>query len=219
MARKKDVGRKFRILFVTHSLTRVFRNLLFITVITLGIWWAAPYTPGFLRPPNDVYLLWAAILFMVLMVLSLFFRHYSIIQARPKFILIRVPFFRLRIPYDLVENVRMVLFKDLYEKKTMTWSQRRFLSHYLPRTVVRINLSKFPIPRTLLSIFMPGYLILPPGKGTGFVIYTKKYLELSTEIDSRLNAARVTPADGKPKKAKAFTNEDMSAEGFFDLDG
>lgn len=218
MARKKDVGKKFRILFVTHSLTRIFRNLLFITVITLGIWWAAPYTPGFFRPPNDVYLLWAAVLFMLLMILALFFRNYSIIQARPGFILIRVPFFRLRIPYDQVENVRMVLFKDLYDKKTMTWSQRRFLSHYLPRTVVRINLSKFPMSRLLLSIFMPGYLLLPPAKGTGFVIYTKRYLELSTEIDSRLNAARAEPSGAKPRKKKS-SQEEIYPEGFFDLDG
>jgi len=218
MARKKDVGKKFRILFVTHSLTRIFRNLLFITVITLGLWWAAPYTPGFFRPPNDVYFIWAAILFLILMVAALFFRHYSIVQAQPRFILIRVPFFRLKIPYDMVENVRMVLFKDLYEKKKMTWSQRRFLSHYLPRTVVRINLTKYPMSRFMLSIFMPGYLLLPPGKGTGFVIYTKQYLELSTEIDSRLNVAHTAAPMGELPKRKA-PKEDMSAEGFFDLDG
>ncbi|MFN2144386.1 MAG: hypothetical protein ACK2T7_03500, partial [Anaerolineales bacterium] len=203
MARKKDVGKKFRILFVTHSLTRIFRNLLFITVITLGLWWAAPYTPGFFRPPNDVYFIWAAILFLILMVAALFFRHYSIVQAQPRFILIRVPFFRLKIPYDMVENVRMVLFKDLYEKKKMTWSQRRFLSHYLPRTVVRINLTKYPMSRFMLSIFMPGYLLLPPGKGTGFVIYTKQYLELSTEIDSRLNVAHTAAPMGELPKRKA----------------
>jgi hypothetical protein len=155
---------------------------------------------------------------MVLMITSLFFRHYSIVQARPRFILIRVPFFRLRIPYEDVENVRMVLFKDLYDKKTMTWSQRRFLSHYLPRTVVRINLTKYPMSRFLLSIFMPGYLLLPSDKGTGFVIYTKHYLELSTEIDSRLNAARAEPTGAKPRKKSTF-EEDMSAEGFFELDG
>lgn len=217
MARKKDVGKKFNILFVTHSLTRIFRNLLFITVITLGIWWAAPYTPGFFRPPNDIYLLYAVFLFMGLMIMTLFFRHYSIIHARPKFILIRVPFFRLRIPYELVENVRMVLFKDLYDKKTMTWSQRRFLSHYLPRTVVRINLSKYPMSRFLLNIFLPGYLLLPPGKGTGFVIYTKQYLELSTEIDSRLNASRAEPSGAKPRKKSS--QEELYPEGFFDLDG
>lgn len=218
MARKKDVGKKFRILFVTHSLTRIFRNLLFITVITLGIWWAAPYTPGFFKPPNDVYLLWAAVVFLILMVLALFFRNYSVIQARPRFLLIRVPFFRLKIPYELVENVRMVLFKDLYDKKKMSWSQRRFLNHYLARTVVRINLNKYPMSHLLLSIFMPGYLLLPANKGIGFVIYTKQYLELSTEIDSRLNAARVEPSGAKARK-KTSMQKDMSADGFFDLDG
>ena len=218
MAKRKDVGTKFKILFVKHSLTRIFRNLLFITVIVWGIWWTAPYTPGFFSPPNDVYLLWAAILFMLLMVLALFLRNRGIIQAKPRFLLIRVPFFRLRIPYERVENVRMVLFKDLYNKKSMSWSQRRFLTYYLPRTVVRINLDKYPISPLLLRIFMPGYLLLPPGKGTGFVIYTKQYLELSTEIDSRLNAARVDPT-GIQLRKKSSKKDEMSANGFFDLDG
>jgi hypothetical protein len=61
---------------------------------------------------------------------------------------------------------------------------------------------------------MPSYLILPGAKGKGFVIYTKQYLELSTEIDSRLNAARVDPSSAKRKT----TTDDMSADGFFDLD-
>ena len=215
MAKRRDAGKKFRIIFVTHSLTRVFRNLLFVTAIVLLLWWVAPYTPGFFRPPNDIYFLWVAILFMILMVFALFFRNGSFVQARKKFLLIKAPLMRLRIPYDLVEYSRMVVFKDLCDKKKMTWSQRRFLTPYLPRTVVRINLNKYPISPVLIHIFMPGYLILPQDKGKGFVIYTKKYLELSTEIDSRLNAARVDPAGPKKKSS----DDDMNFEGFFDLDG
>ncbi|MBN2045080.1 MAG: hypothetical protein JW757_08685 [Anaerolineales bacterium] len=215
MAKRKDAGKKFRIIFVRHSLTRIFRNLLFATVMVLILWWVAPYTPGFFRPPNDIYFLWAAVLFMVLMIFSLFFRNGSFVQARPQHLVIKVPFMRLRIPYDLVENVRMVVFKDLYDKKKMTWAQRRFLNPYLPRTVVRINLNKYPISPLLIQLFMPNYLILPADKGKGFVIYTKQYLELSTEIDSRLNAARV----GQAEPRKKSSDDDMGLEGFFDLDG
>ena len=215
MAKRKDDGKKYRILFVRHSLTRVFRNLLFVTILILILWWVAPYTPGFFRPPNDIYYLWAAILFMILMVFALFFRNGSFVQARKKHLVIKAPLIRLRVPYDLVENIRMVVLKDLYDKKTMTWSQRRFLSPYLPRTMVRINLNKYPISPVLIHIFMPGYMILPQDKGKGFVIYTKQYLELSTEIDSRLNAARVG-ADAPGKKS---ADDNMNVEGFFDLDG
>ena len=217
MARKKDAGKKFRIIFVRHSLTRIFRNLLFITVIILGLWWAAPYTPGFFRPPNDVYCLWAAVVFLVLMVFALFFRNYSVIQARPRFLLIRVPFFRLKIPYELVENVRMVLVQRPLRQKNdvlVTTPVPQPLPGPHSGEGQSEQVPHFPL---LLSIFMPGYLLLPANKGIGFVIYTKQYLELSTEIDSRLNLARTAAPLGEFQDEKP--QEDIYADGFFDLDG
>ena len=213
--RKRDTGTKFRIIFVKHSLTRVFRNLLFATVIILLSWWIAPYTPGFFRPPNDIYLVWLVILFLVGMVLALFYRNRGFAQAKPQYLLINVPLFRIRVPYDLIENVRMVMLKDVYEKKKMNWAQRRFLTHYFPKTVVTVNVTKFPMGEGLLRFFLPSYMLIPRGKGKGFVIYTKDYLAFSTEVDSRLNAARTLGTGTVTRKPR---EEEKAFDGFFDLD-
>ncbi len=221
MAKKRDSGKKYPIIFVRHSMTRVFRNLLFSTLVLLLVWWVAPYAPGFFRPPNDIYLIWIALLFMVGMIMTLFFRNGGFAQARKKFLLIKLPLFRVKVPYDAIENVRMVLFKDLYEKKKMSWSQRRFLTHYFHKTVVTVNLNSYPRAEGWLRLFLPSYLFLPKIKGKGFVIYTKDYLELVTEVDSRLNESRTQEMGGAvtaPKKSSA-TQDEMAYEGFFDLDG
>lgn len=215
MAKKRDTGTKFRIIFVKHSLTRVFRTLLFGTVLILLAWWIAPYTPGFFSPPNDIYLVWLGILFVVLMVMALFFRNRAYAQARPKFLQIKVPLVRVRIPYDLIENVRMVMLKDVYDKKKMNWAQRRFLTHYFPKTVVTVNLTQFPFSEGLIRLILPSYLLIPSGKGKGFVIHTKDYLAFSTEVDSRLNAARTLGTGAVSKKPR---EEEKAFDGFFDLD-
>ncbi len=217
MAKKRDVGNKYRMIFVRDSLTRVFRNMMFVTVITMLVWWVAPYSPGFFRPPNDIYLLWLAILFLVVMILALLFRNSSYAQAKRKYLLLKMPIFWVRIPYDLVENVRMVVFKDLYDKKKMSWAQRRFLSPYIHKTVVSVNLTNYPRNKFLLSLYLPNYLFKPKGKGNGFVIYVKDYLAFSTEVDSRLNEARTLAATGM-QPARRRQEEDVTFNGYFDLD-
>jgi len=201
-------------------MTRVFRNLLFATLVLLLVWWVAPYTPGYFRPPNDIFLIWIALLFMVGMIMALLNRNGGFAQARKKFLLIKLPLFRVKIPYELVENVRMVLFKDLYEKKKMSWSQRRFLTHYFPKTVVTVNLNQYPRAEGWLRLILPGYMFIPKAKGKGFVIHTKNYLEMVTEVDSRLNESRTQEMSGPvtaPKK-KSSSQDEMAYDGFFDLD-
>ena len=211
MARKRTSGEKHSIIFIRHSLTRVFRNLIFINVIIGVIWWVAPYTPGPFQPPNDVYIQWLGIFLLVVMILSLLLRNGSFVQARPTYVLLAIPLFRLKIPYDLVQNVRMVQFRDLYDRKKMSWSEKRFLNPYFPKTVATINLSKYPLAEGLLRFFLPNYLFIPREKGKGFVIYTKYYLEFNTEVDSRLNAIR---SQGTAKPAK---NDDIELNGYFDI--
>jgi hypothetical protein len=211
MARKKNSGEKHPIIFIRHSLTRVFRNLIFINLIIAIIWWVAPYTPGPFQPPNDFYLQWLGIFLLVVMILALLFRNSGFVQARSNHILLAIPFFRLKIPYSIVENVRMVQFRDLYDRKKMSWSEKRFLNPYFPKTVATINVNKFPLAEGLLRFFLPSYLFIPREKGKGFVIHTQYYLEFNTEVDSRLNVAR---SQGVAKPAK---DDNIELNGYFDI--
>lgn len=204
-------GEKHRLIFARHSLTRLFRNLLFATLIIWLVWWIAPYTPGPFRPPNDVYLFWAGTIFLAVTLLVFLMRRRGFIQARNNHILLALPLFRLRIPYSHVENVRMTKFKDIYDREKMSWSEKRFLSPYLPKTVSTISLNNFPVSEWLLRLFLPSYIFLPRSKGKGFVIYVDQYLQFNTEVDSRLNAARAAGT------AKPPADDEVEFDGYFDL--
>ena len=218
MARKrKKTGNKHRIIFIRHSLNRVWRTLFVADVILWGAWWMAPYTKiNYFSPPNDVYLFLGALLLFVLVVMALLLRNSGFVQARNKYVLLAIPFFRIRIPYENIENVRMVRYQDLWEKKGLSWANRRFMRAYRHQTVATINLNQYPVSEFLLKLFLPNYLFLPEGRG--FLIYTKYYLEFNTEVDSRLNEARTTGALQPTRKDKITqTDQDEVYDGYFDI--
>lgn len=209
--RRAEHGKKHGLTFVRHSFTRLFRNLLFATLIIWVIWWIAPYTPGPFRPPNDKYLFWAGTIFAVTTLLVFLMRRRGFVQARSNHILLALPLFRLRIPYSHIENVKMTQFKKIYAREKMSWSEKRFLTPYFTQTVSTIHLHKFPVAEWLLRFFLPAYIFLPKSKGKGFVIHTKFYLEFNTEVDSRLNVARAGGIAQPPPE------DDVEFDGFFDL--
>jgi len=210
--RKSQSGEKHTLIFVRHSLTRLFRNLLFATVIIWGVWWVAPYFPGPFSPPNDQYLFWGGVGLAALTIFVFFIRRRGFVQARSTHILIAMPFFRLKVPYTNIENVRMDQFKDLYEKEKMSWAQKRFLSPYFAQTISTIHLHNFPVSEGLLRFFLPDYIFIPRDKGRGFVMYIRHYLEFNTEVDSRLNEYRAVGMT-RPISKK----EESAYDGYFDL--
>ena len=110
----------------------------------------------------------------------------------------------------------MVRYQDLWEKKGLSWANRRFRRAYRHQTVATINLNQYPVSEFLLKLFLPNYLFLPEGQG--FLIYTKYYLEFNTEVDSRLNEARTTGALQPTNKDKITqTDTDEVYDGYFDI--
>ena len=216
MAKKrKTSGKKHRIIFIRHSLNRVWRNLIVSDLILWGLWWAAPYidaTP--FRPPNDYYLLIGGWVLLVFVILALLLRNMAFIQVRAKHILLALPLARIRIPYENVEGVRMVLYKNLYEKKGLSWANQRFMRPYRQKTMVTLHLNKFPMSEFFLKLFLPNYMFLPDEKG--FLIYVKYYLEFNTEVDSRLNEARSFSAD-QPTRQTVTKDEEEAYDGYFNL--
>jgi hypothetical protein len=187
--RRSKPGKKHRIIFITHSMNRVWRNLLFADVVLWIVWWMAPYSPSpYFIPPNDKYLAYAGFIFLGFMILALLMRGRGYIQARDRYVLLRVPFFRLRIPYHDIENVRMASFREIYQDVDLNWASRRFLKPYFKNTVATLLLKRFPIASGLLRVFIPSYLFLP--KGTGLLLLIQDYIGFNTEVDSRLNAYR-----------------------------
>lgn len=176
---------KHRIIFIPHSLNRVWRNLLLLDVVLWVTFWFAPYTNSFFSPPlRDLYLLYAAVLCLGLMLLFFLIRNWGSVQAREDHVRVVVPFYRLKIPYDLIKDVRMTEFRKIFDFKTLSWANKRFLRYYRKKVVATLHLKYYP--KSLgMRIFIPKYFFLP--KEAGFLFLIKDYMTFNTQVDSRLN--------------------------------
>jgi hypothetical protein len=186
--RRSKPGKKHKNFFVTHSMNRIWRRLLLGSIAIWAAWWMAPYSGSFFMPPFDQYLEYAGYGLMELSLLAFLLRNRGFIQARDRFVRLQGVFFRIRIPYSIIENVRMAVFRDVYRGVKLPWATRRFFKKYYRETVATLILDKYPLPLFLMRILLPGYVFLP--RGTGFLVLIKDYVGFNTEVDSRLNVYR-----------------------------
>lgn len=117
----------------------------------------------------------------VILVLTLFFRLRAYTQCRSSGLLVRLPFYRLEIPYRLIKSTRP---SDLYRVFLPTeqrWTQRRFLMPLFGRTVVVVELDELPSPRRWLRLWMTKYMLSP--ETDGLVLAVRDWIGLRTELD------------------------------------
>lgn len=188
MAKHERPGKKHRILFISQSINRIWRNLLLIDIILWIVWWFAPYGNPIFAPPNDIYIMYAGVVVLLLMLFFFLIRKWGYVQAKAKHVLVVVPFFRLRIPYKHIESVRMTEFKKLFKYRGLSWANKRFLRPYFRKTVATLHLNGYPLPYSLIRFFLPTHMILP--RDTGFIFPIKDFLKFNTEVDSRLTIQR-----------------------------
>ena len=182
-------GKKHKIILIAHSMHRIWRSLLLADLIAWLVWFLAPYSGiVYLMPPNDIYLFYSGLGLFALMALVFLVRKRGYVQARTKFVLLQAPFFRHRIRYEDIANVRMLPLRQVYKGVNLSWSARRFLMPYFTQTAAVLLLKRYSTATWLLRILVPKYLILPKGKG--FLLPIKDYVGFNTEIDSRLSDTR-----------------------------
>ena len=138
--RRRRPGKKHKIIFVTHSLSRLYRSLLFASVVVWSVWWVAPYSGSIFMPPNDQYLKLIGFGLMGLMLAAFMLRNRGYIQARDGYVRLQGIFFRIRIPYSRVENVQMAVFREVYRGVKLSWASRRFFKKHYKETVATLIL-------------------------------------------------------------------------------
>jgi hypothetical protein len=200
-AMAKKPGFRHTILFIPHSMNRIWRTLMLLDVVIWVTWWFAPYGARVFTPPNDRYLLLAGTFILVLILFFFMIRNWGYVQAHTTYVKVVVPFYQLNIPYKYIEGVRMTEFRRLFDYSEMSWVDKRFLRPYFRETVATLHLKKFPKSYTVLKFFLPNYLFIP--HEVGFLFLIKNYLMFNTEVDSRLVAYR-DRAHAKATKTKAF---------------
>lgn len=188
MAQREKPGKKHKLLFIPHSINRIWRNLLLLDIVLFVLWWFAPYGDIFFGPDWDNYAyLYPGIVVLILMLFFLMIRNWGYIQARPNHVLIRIPFFRVKVPYNIINHVRMTEFRTLFTYRNLNWADKRFLRPYFKNTVATLHLKRYPKGSGILRTFA-SYLFLP--NEPGFLFLIRDYVGFNTEVDSRMGAQK-----------------------------
>ena len=146
----------------------------------LGIWRQTPPLGGI---SHDMLLIWGAI-FLILSIFIYFTRYFAYVQVFSDHLRIVTPFLRLNISFRRVRSVHPSSFQQIFPPKGLSWAQYRFLEPFFAKTAVVVELSKLPMSRIALRLFLPPQMFL--GKDSGLVLLVPDWMGLSTELDSFL---------------------------------
>jgi hypothetical protein len=185
----KKPGRRHILLIYQRMMDRLWRVTLPLGILMLAWWnWGGRIFFAPLEPPIDIITLSCAI---VLIFFSFFFiitRHMAYVQARQDHLRLVTPFINLKVSYQRVLSIHPVNFIQIFPPREATWSQRRFLEPFYGKTALAVELTKLPLSRNFLRLFFAPQMFLPTMPG--FVLLVEDWMELSTEIDSRMGRWR-----------------------------
>lgn len=197
MNTSKTSGKKHRLLFYRHTMDRLWKLALLLDVVLWLGWWYAKSgeVPPF-QPPDDIWLLGAAIFVLFFVLFTFLVRNMGFVQTRKDHLLLATPFFRLKVSYRRIVSVRPVEFRHLYEIRKLSWANQRFLRPYFGRTLVAVSLKGYPMSLAIMKVFLPAQFFNP--RETGFLFLVPDWMSLSTEVDSFIGAWR----QGRAQKSR-----------------
>jgi hypothetical protein len=185
----KKTGRRQILLLYQRMMDRLWRVTLPLGLLMLAWWyWGGRVFFAPLEPPIDIITLCCAIALILFSFFFIITRHMAYVQAREDHLRLVTPFINLKVSYQRVRSIYPVNFIQLFPLKEASWSQRRFLEPFYGKTAVALELTTLPLSRNFLRLFFAPQMFLPTTRG--FVLLVDDWMELSTEIDSRMGRWR-----------------------------
>src|SRR5574341_669873 len=137
-----------------------------LAIATYVLWWISFDYPVPL-PGRSLILLVSGASWLLYLI-SLIGPSFSYVQCRADYVVIRSLLFRLAISYSRIGTVVPVNFGTKYSYYRQNWSQRTFLEPLFTEqktgqlTVVAMQLKQYPLPLSVLKIFLNRYMFFIP---------------------------------------------------------
>ncbi len=187
--KNKKPGRRHVLLLYERMMDRLWRVTLPLGLLMLAWWyWGGRIFFAPLDPPIDSITLFCAVALIFFSFYFILTRRMAYVQARQDHIRLVTPFVNLKVSYQRVIRFHPVNFAQLFPPKEASWSQHHFLEPFYGSTALALELKKLPLSKNFLRLFFSPQMFLPTT--TGFVLLVKDWMELSTEIDSRMGGWR-----------------------------
>ena len=150
---------------------------LLLTLLAAGLSWFAPGPLDTLQ--IRVALAAVAALALLLYIYAVFAPRQAYVQARPNYLLLSTPFFRLNISYSRIRTTRPIPF----DPGQAGWADGRLVAPFRGRTQLAVDLNRYPISRRWLRFFLMSYLL--PNNFLGFQFVVADWMALSRDIEGQ----------------------------------
>ncbi len=181
MAKKRRRrGDRFRLLIYERMWKRWAWPCILIIPASFALWFFAPL----LSITHVLYRALAfvpAIVALVILLFTSLARRMAWVQCRPNHLHIQTPFYPLVISYGRFKGVRPQAFHRVFKPSEEKAARRRWLRPYWGKTVLVVELSKYPVSKAWLRLWFSPYLLSPDVPG--FVFLVEDWMGLSRQLD------------------------------------
>lgn len=175
---RMSTGKRHPLLLYTRLFAMLRVPALLIAGLCGGLWWFALRIPLLSSDLAQGALLIAAGLCGLLFLYTLVGPLLSYVRCYPKYLLVSTPLYRLAISYSRIRTTRPVLFNPT----GIRWSQERFLQPFFGRTILALDLNRYPISEKWLRLWLNAFMFQPDS--VGLLFHTKDWMALSRDIDT-----------------------------------
>ena len=181
--RSRKGGRRHLLLLYKHTMDRLWLPTLILGLVMALVWWFASVgdIPA-LQPPRDMWVFMGALVVLAFTLFSLLARNMSYVQAKEDHLRVVTPFLRLKISYRRFISGHPEVAHEIFPPTKLKKSERRFISPFYAHTAVVIKINEFPLPQSVLRLFLSNFMFT--SKFTGFVFLVQDWIALSMEIDN-----------------------------------
>jgi hypothetical protein len=163
---------------VKRWLSATFWLGVFLLGFGTGAWFMLPS-----MPVNQIYLLWGAGVFSILVTLILFFlRKRSYVELLKDRMDVVTPFLRVRILFKSIKRTYTSEMTVLFPNKKLHGQRREILAPFLNKSAIVVVLTKYPISAGILHTFLSPFFFID--KTPHFVLLVDNWMDFSTELES-----------------------------------
>jgi hypothetical protein len=180
--RSQKAGKRHPLLLYRRTMDRVLSAAVLLGFLVALAWGWIYFGEPQRMPDAAPWLIAGGLVALVFAIFAFLARWMAYVQPRSNHLRVVTPFLNLKVSYRRIRSVHPSDFQQLFPPNETSWSQRNFLGPFFGMTAVVVELTSYPLNRSLLRLFLPRQMFstgMP-----GLVLLVPDWMALSTELDS-----------------------------------
>jgi len=197
MAKRRRRVKRFRLLIYERMGQRWTWPCILIVLSSVVLWRFAPRI-SIIHAPFSALALVPASVSIIILVYAYLARRLAWVWCKPDHLRIQTPIYPLIISYGRIKSVRPKTFAQVFDPAEEKAARQRWLEPYWGKTVLVIELSKYPVNKAWLRLWFSPYLLSPDVPG--FVFMVEDWMTLSRQLDELRTAWGMSRADERRER-------------------